>query len=155
MIIPNVKKVTKNFEGQKTIIFQRKWQGQMDSKDHKSLLPTFSILKLPRKPHSKETKDIYCSARRENAVYWESFLSLHCDKLLFQDFLSYHLLSQSLEHKWREAAVLVLSPWEVNGLPFSILLPLTYVAECQDPWALSYSDRIIYCHGETHNDGAW
>ena len=42
----------------------------------------------------------------------------------------------------------------MNRLPSSILLPLTYVAECQDPWALSLRDRIIYCHRETHNDGA-
>lgn len=151
-----MKKVTKNFEGQKTvsIIFKRKWQGPKDHKGHRSLHPSFSTLKWPRKPLSKETRAIYCLARRENATYWESFLSLLCDELLFQDFLSYHLLGQPLELKWREAAALVLPPWKVNRLPPSILLPLTYVAECQDPWALSFHDRIIYCHRETHNDGA-
>lgn len=41
-----------------------------------------------------------------------------------------------------------LSPGKVNALPFPILSPLTYIAEDWDPWVLSFSQRIIYCHGE-------
>lgn len=48
----------------------------------------------------------------------------------------------------KKSSLSVLSPGKVNALPFSILWPLTYIAEDWHPWVLSFNERIIYCHGE-------
>lgn len=116
----------------------------MDNKYHVS---TFSILKL--RSLILRRQKAYNLARRENALYWEPFIPYSVINS-FSVALSPESASRAqMKRSSYIGAVTLKGGWAA----ISNIVATNLCSQCQDPWALSFNDRIIYCHRETPNDG--